>query len=186
MNEFETIKELKTQRLMLRYVEMDDARGIYSAIQSPEFPEHLPLKEMKTIDEFKEWIKRLQELWQTGQAFSWIVEKEGSKELIGQITLSKMKEGNEYAIAFWIHPKHWKKGFATEAVKRILTCVFEELGGEKVWAGAGTWNIRSNRVLEKVGLKRIRENPEGYPSRGEPIPTIEYEITKKSWVEVRK
>lgn len=186
MKKIETIKELNTNRLMLRFPELDDARGIHSAIQSPEFPEQLPLKEMKTVDEFKEWIKSLQKLWQMGQAFSWIVEKEGSKELIGQITLSKMKEGNEYALAFWIHPEHWKKGFATETVKRILTCVFEELGGEKVWAGAGTWNTGSKRVLEKVGMKRIRENPEGYYSRGEPIPTIEYEITKKCWKEVRE
>lgn len=186
MKKIETIKELKTNRLIMRYPELDDAKEIHSAIRASEFPNQLPLKEMKTIDEFKEWIKRLQEHWQTGRGYSWIVEKEGSKELIGQITLSKMKEGNEYALAFWIHPKHWRKGFATEVVLRILTYVFEELGGIKVWAGAGTWNISSKGVLEKVGMKRIGENPKGYYSRGEPIATIEYEITKKSWEEVRK
>ena len=181
MNKIEEKKELATKRLRMRYPEPDDARGIYAAIHSPEFPDQLPIKEMESVEELSAWIKRLQELWKTGQVYSWVVEKEGPEEAIGQVSVSKMKEENEYALAFWIDPKHWRKGYATEAVERALRYVFEEMEGEKVWAGAGTWNTGSQGVLEKVGMKRIKENPEGYHSRGKPIATIEYEITKEHW-----
>lgn len=170
----------------MRFPKLEDAEGFYAAIQSSAFPDQLPLKEMESMEAFTAWIKRLQELWKTGRVYSWVVEKEGTGEAIGQVSVSKMKEAHAYALAYWIDPKHWRKGYATEAVRRALRCVFEELGGEKVWAGAGTWNTGSIGVLEKAGMKRVKENPEGYHSSGEPIATIEYEITKKSWEKERK
>lgn len=170
----------------MRYPELEDAASIHACVQSSEFPEQLPLKEMKTVAEFLEWIKMLQTNWENGRVYSWVAEMTDTHKLIGQVTLSKLKETNKYAIAFWISPKHWMKGYATEAVERVMAYGFEELGAEKFWAGAGKWNQGSRRVLEKTGMKPVGENPAGYYSKGEPIATLEYEIEKRSWEEQKK
>ena len=85
------------------------------------------------------------------------------------------------ALAFWIHPEQWGKGYATEGAQRILRFGFEKLGAKTIWASAGKWNTGSNRVLEKLGMKYINNNPQNYSSKGEPIPTYEYEILREIW-----
>jgi ribosomal-protein-alanine N-acetyltransferase len=177
---------LKTKRLFLRYPKLDDAAQIFFAVKSPQFPEQLPLQEMSTEKEIKDWLRRLQERWKTGQVFSWIVEDRGSRNILGQMTLSKLEGDNLWAMAFWIHPDHWSKGYATEGAERLLAFGFEEIGAEKIWAGAGEWNIGSCRVLEKIGMSFIGNNSKGYYSKGEPIATQEYEITRKHWKEKLK
>ena len=136
---------------------------------------------MSTENEIKDWLRRLQEGWETGQVFSWIVEDCDSRNMLGQITLSKIEGDNLWAMAFWIHPDHWSKGYATEAAEQLLAFGFEVMGAKKIWAGAGEWNTGSLRVLEKIGMNFISSNPQGYYSKGEPIITREYEITREGW-----
>jgi RimJ/RimL family protein N-acetyltransferase len=35
-------------------------------VESSQFPEQLPLKEMNTISQIEEWLRRLQEYWGKG------------------------------------------------------------------------------------------------------------------------
>jgi len=176
-----TDRVLKTKRLNLRCPKLNDAAEIFTAVKSPQFPEQLPLKEMDAVSEIEEWLRRLQENWTTGQGFSWIVEDRDSGDTLGQVTLSKVKGDHVWAMAFWIHPEYWGKGYATESAECLLAFGFEEIGAENIWAGAGEWNEGSTRVLEKIGMEYIGDNPVGYYSKGEPITTREYEISRESW-----
>jgi ribosomal-protein-alanine N-acetyltransferase len=173
---------LKTKRLLLRYPKLDDAAQISFVVKSPQFPEQLPLKAMSAENEIKDWLKRLQEGWKTGQVFSWIVEDRDSRNMLGQMTLSKLEGDNLWAMAFWIDPDHWSKGYATEGAEQLLVFGFEVLGAKKIWASAGEWNAGSCRVLEKTGMNFTGKNPKGYYSKGEPITTREYEITREGWI----
>lgn len=58
---------------------------------------------------------------------------------------------------------------------------FRDLGANRIWAGAATWNKGSLRVLEKLGMVHLSDNPEGYAINDEPIPTQEFEITLSMW-----
>ena len=173
--------KLTSKRLLLRLPKPADAPFIFTVVRSSEFPEQLPLKEMDALSKIEAWLKRLIELWKDGQVYSWIMEERDSGQLLGQVTLSKIEGDNKWALAFWSHPKYWGKGFASEGANRVIKFGFEELGAKTIWAAAGKWNLGSNRVLEKIGMTYIGDNPEGYFSKGEPIPTHEYEISKTIW-----
>ena len=176
-----TTVTLTTRRLVLRCPKLDDAAAIFSAVKSPEFPERLPLKEMDTVGAVETWLSRLQENWAAGQGFSWIAEERDSGKMTGQVTLAKVAGEQAWALAFWTHPDFWGKGCATEAAERLLAFGFEELGAQKIWAGVGEWNQGSIRVLEKIGLQHTRDNPKGYYSKGKPIASREYEISRERW-----
>lgn len=109
-----------------------------------------------------------------------------SSQLLGQVTLSKIEGDNKWALAFWTHPAYWGQGYATEGTERLLSFGFKELGAKTIWAAAGTWNRGSNRVLVKLGMTYLGDNPQGHFSKGEPIPTHEYEISRKSWENIRR
>ena len=169
---------LKTERMILRYPKHSDAERIFASIQSPKFPEQLPLKEIAALSEVETWIKALQQGWSKNRVFSWVMEAQKTGEFLGQVTLAKKEENDTWALAFWTAPEHWGAGYATEGAERILRFGFEDLGAKKIWAGAGVWNIGSCRVLEKLGMNYIGNNPKGYYAKGKPIETREYEISR--------
>ena len=172
---------LETKRLILRYPKINDADDIFTVVKSPQFPEQLPLKEMNSVSEIAQWLSRLQQNWAAGQGFSWIVEERDSRKIVGQVTFSKAEGDRVWAMAFWTHPDYWGRGYATEAAEFILAFGFEEIGAKRIWAGVGEWNQASMRVLEKIGMQYTADNPKGYYSKGLPIASREYEISRERW-----
>lgn len=64
----------------------------------------------------------------------------------------------------------WGHGFAAEAARRLLQYAFDDLGWEEVIAMTAVQNLRSRRVMEKLGMThRPAEEfdhprvPEGHP-----------------------
>jgi RimJ/RimL family protein N-acetyltransferase len=90
---------LQTERLLLRFPKLEDSEKIISIVRLPNFPARLPLKEMSSTNDIKDWLKRLQEGWVKGQVFSWIVEELDSGQMVGQVTLSKVAGDNRWALA---------------------------------------------------------------------------------------
>lgn len=172
---------LETKRTRLRYPLSSDAAQFLSAIQSPQFPDQLPLKELQTVAEVETWIKRLQTNWQQARVFSWVVEQQDTVHLLGQVSISKKEDPGVWALAFWTCPESWGQGYAPEAAARVMSFAFEELAAGKIWAGAGTWNEASCRVLEKLGMTCVGLNRQGHTVRGQTIETWEYEITNKEF-----
>lgn len=172
---------LETKRLLLRYPQLIDAIPIYDAVSSPQFPDRLPLKELGTVSGIEDWLKRLQDAWSKGRAFSWIVEDPATGKMLGQMTLSMIEGDDLWALAFWTHPEHCGKGYATEGAERLLVFGFEEVGAKMIRAEAGEWNRGSCRVLEKIGMSYVGDNPNGYYSKGELITTRVYEISQEEW-----
>ncbi|NIN68021.1 MAG: GNAT family N-acetyltransferase, partial [Anaerolineae bacterium] len=67
-----------------------------------------------------------------------------------------------WALAYWTHPERWGEGYATEGAQCVIKFGFERLGAASIWAGAAEWNHASNRVLEKLGMVHMSDNPQGY------------------------
>lgn len=64
----------------------------------------------------------------------------------------------------------WGKGYASEAASASLRYAFAELGVEEVVSFTATTNLRSERVMRRIGMVRVREFdhpvlPEGHPLR---------------------
>jgi RimJ/RimL family protein N-acetyltransferase len=173
--------ELVTSRCLLRYPRMSDAPRALSAFRSSSFPEDLPLGRIGSIEGARRWIRVAQERWREGSAFTWSVECRSDRVLVGQVTLSQVPEPGRLALAFWIHPDCWGQGLATEAAMRAVEFAFDDLGAERVWAGAAEWNTASARVLRRLGMRRTAANPDGYRIEGEPVATEEFEISRGRW-----
>ena len=67
---------------------------------------------------------------------------------------------------------HWGKGYATEGARAALDFGFEKLGLEEILSFTTTTNLRSRRVMERIGMTRRAEEdfdhpnlPEGHPLR---------------------
>ena len=64
------------------------------------------------------------------------------------------RAGHCYETGYWIGEPYWGKGFATEALNKVLDFAFDELQIVRVQAFVFEGNTASERVLEKCGFKQ--------------------------------
>jgi RimJ/RimL family protein N-acetyltransferase len=172
---------LLTARCALRHPRMADAVGILRAVTDPSFPEELPIAQLRTLAQIEGAIERRQRRWQTGVGYSWCVELRATNSLMGMVGLVREESSDDWSLGYWIHPAHWRLGYATEVAAEAVRVGFEELGAGRILAGAALWNTASQRVLEKLGFIFDCQNPRGYEIQTRPIPTREYALERQRW-----
>jgi RimJ/RimL family protein N-acetyltransferase len=63
----------------------------------------------------------------------------------------------EAVLAYYLARPYWGRGLATEAGAAFVRHGFENLGMTRIHAGVNLLNVRSIRVLEKLGFQPIAE-----------------------------
>lgn len=76
-----------------------------------------------------------------------------------QKILEKIKNENKIRgdFGYIINPDFWNKGFATEASKGLLDYMIKQHNIIEIEATCDVLNLQSQRVLEKCGLRKIKE-----------------------------
>lgn len=83
---------------------------------------------------------------------------------------------NKGEIHYSLIPAFWNKDYATEAVQAILKHGFETLNLHRIEAGVATQNLKSIKLLEKVGMTREGMHRKILPIRGQWIDNFSYAI----------
>lgn len=90
--------------------------------------------------------------------FQWAVTVPADDRLIGTVTLVDWDRANRRAeIGFILHPSHWGRGLASDAVQTVLGWAFGPMGLHRVEADVEPPNTASLNLLERLGFER-----EGY------------------------
>ena len=88
-------------------------------------------------------------------------EKE-SDDFVAQIYVGPVRwELPEFELGFFVDVEHEGQGYVTEAVRSVLTFIFEHLKAHRVRMQCDDTNLRSLRVAERCGFVReghFREN----------------------------
>ncbi len=87
----------------------------------------------------------------------WAVHLKENSEFIGWCGLKRIPKRNFPDLGYRFFKKHWGKGYATEAAKRIIEYGFEVLQLPGIFAAAHIENIASQKVLEKCGFTFLKE-----------------------------
>jgi RimJ/RimL family protein N-acetyltransferase len=88
-----------------------------------------------------------------------------SGEWIGATGLNYIGENpsglpaEEIEFGWWLKPSHWGRGLATEAAMAIRDEAFTRDITHHLWARHNTRNRRSGRVMEKIGMRFVRDAP---------------------------
>ena len=164
---------IETKHLILRNWQESDAPALYQLCRD-ETLRKSGVAFLESIQDAEEAIQ----FWAKGDQFKAIIHRE-SAELIGFISLGDMNryEGYmelEYAIAASCR----NRGFATEAVKRMVDYGFSELGLAVIAAWVRSHNAESTRVLEKCAFTlegRLRKHARDQSD------TLCYSILREEW-----
>ena len=77
---------------------------------------------------------------------------------IGESLNRGIERKDEAEIGYWIGKKYWNNGYATEALKEVISFSFENIGLNAVWCGFFDGNEASKKVTLKCGLSYHHRN----------------------------
>ncbi|MBE6655426.1 MAG: GNAT family N-acetyltransferase [Ruminococcaceae bacterium] len=145
----------ETERLILRKINISDADEMF-AYSSNEAVTRYLLWDTHPDPLYTEYyIRYLQERYAVGDFYDFAVVPKETGRMIGTVGFTSFDLPNRSAeIGYVISPVYQNKGYATEAVMKILAFGFEECNLERISAVCMKGNLASLRVMEKCGLKR--------------------------------
>lgn len=146
--------ELRTERLLLR-AWRDEDRSAFAALNAdPEVTEHFP--STLTREQSDELVDRIV-LGHAERGFGlWAVEVPGVAEFIGFIGLAV--PGFEAAftpcveVGWRLERSAWGHGYASEGAREVLRFAFGDLGLDEVVSFTAVPNLRSQRVMQRIGM----------------------------------
>lgn len=148
-------ERVRTKRLTLRtWVEAD--LDPLAKVFAEEAVWQFPFGRGLTREETAGFLERQRESWRTHGFGLWAAELHGTAELIGFIGLGVplfLPEVLPAVEVGWrIHPRHWRRGLATEGGRASITQGFAALGLDRIVSIAEPDNEASVRVMRKLGM----------------------------------
>ena len=179
--------KLITERLLLRPFTLDDVGDVLEYTNDPEWARYqvnippVPYSREdaeKTVTMFSDsssWV-------QIGilRIFAIVLES----KVIGEIGVNQREEDrkNERTeIVYSLSHRHWGKGLMTEAARAVMNWAFQTYSFNRMFAYCDPRNIRSRRVLEKLGMKREGQLRSHLKWNGEFRDQLYYGILRDEW-----
>ena len=149
-------KDIKTNRLNLRTFKRGDLDDYATIMSDPEVGKWFLKGDGYTREEAKESLDKILEHWDKHGFGIWAIINRENDVLIGRCGLNLIAETSEVEVDFALARNFWGRGYATEAAKAALTYGFRTLDLDRIIALAKPDNIASRRVIEKIGMRYIK------------------------------
>lgn len=142
---------IETKRLILRPIDLNDAKACYSWNSDERVAKFMSYPKATDIGQTMDWIKSTlidEDEWNWG----FVLKSENKLIGTGSIGPNKFMAGY-WGMGYNIAYDYWNNGYTTEAMKAIIDFVHNKLGINKICADHAVDNPASGRVMEKCGLK---------------------------------
>jgi RimJ/RimL family protein N-acetyltransferase len=177
---------LKTERLILRRWRHRDREPFAAMNADPEVIRYFP--NALTAEESDAFIDRIEAGLDERGFGLWALEIAETGQFIGFTGLGVPRFEAHFTpaveIAWRLARSHWGHGYASEAARRSLAVAFEELGLAEVVSFTTRSNVRSQRVMERIGMTHDPADDFDHPGldEGHPLrPHVLWRITAERW-----
>ncbi len=137
---------LTTPRLILRRAAPGDLDGLHAALGHPAAMRYWATPEHKTRDETEDWLAGMIAREATDEADDFVIEHHG--RVIGKAGAWATPE-----IGFLLHPDHWGKGLAFEAMQAVIPYLFATWPVDALTADVDPRNAACLRLLARLGFR---------------------------------
>ena len=153
---------LETDRLLLRPLDFSDAEGMFRLDSNANVHKYLGNNPVKSIEESNHYIENVRNQYLQNGTGRFAVILKDTHEFIGWcgikfITEPENNHVNFYEIGYRLTEKHWGKGYGYESAKAWLDYGFEKMNIKTIYASAHADNVRSNRILRKIGMLQTEQ-----------------------------
>lgn len=163
---------IKTERLILRPWRDEDLELFAQLNADPRVMEYFP--SVKSYQETAEEFRRIKEGFETFGWGFWAASLIEGGQFIGFIGLKNVGFKANFTpaveIGWRLAYEYWGKGYAVEGARAALKYGFENLGLNEIVSFTVVNNMRSRRVMEKIGMYHDAESDFDHPRLAEGHP----------------
>lgn len=179
---FSAFPTLRTKRLVLRKLSPEDVAAIFEIYRHPEVMEYYLDAPHTSIDSAHALLHYFTMMYRNKTLIWWGVTRQNSSMLIGMLGLYRIRFSTGTAeTGFDLHPKHWGNGIMSEALQTVLHYGFDVLRLHEVTANTLPGNMRSQKLLTRMGFVRGDDLPPGHPENPMPIAVQHFELSRKDF-----
>ena len=166
---------LTTRRLSLCPLATEDAAELLDLFRSPSVRRYL-LDDMKVPPEWVSSEIEASELrFRDSGAGLWALRRLNEGQIIGFAGFREFFDPPELQLLYGLLPDAWGQGLATEAAAAVCDFGFNQLGMDTIRAATDLPNQASVRVLERLGMKKVKETDDGEAG------TAFFEVSAEAW-----
>ncbi len=169
---------IPTPRSLLRPFSVADADDVYVYRRDPEIVQFLPVSQPFERADADHFVAT-QVLADPRERCVWALEHEG--HVVGGVSLriarQQLRAEIGYELARWL----WGRGIMTEAVSDLVDIAFRRLPILKVSATAAAPNVRSTRLLQRLGMQREALLRRHWVHRGRILDELRYGLLREEW-----
>ena len=180
-----------TDRLILRPFLETDAADVYEYLKEPSVNCFACMR-LNSLEEARAEVKR--HLGETEYHFAIALKDSG--KVIGEIEAypepgdphgSGDSPRDTFSPCWMLNENYQGKGYAFEAARAFFNYLFSQKGARRIYAYTEDYNLASQRLCEKLGMRRegvflefisFVTQPDGSPRYEN---TVQYAILKKEW-----
>ena len=176
---------LKTDRMILRPFERSDLDDVLSYYSLPEVRRYIDWK-ARDKSEAKsafEAMRKQTRLTRPGDILTLAVVRKADGAVMGHVSLRWTDAtAGQGEIRFAIGPTFRRQGYASEAVKKVMTFAFEEYRLHRIFAVTAGANEASSKLLRGVGMRLEAHYREHALFMGEWDEELHYAVLAREWL----
>ena len=181
---------IETERLILRSFEAKDYTDVFEYLQEPQVNCFACMKLHSPEEAMQATAKKAKD------EFLFAITLKDSGKVIGEIEAhpeTSQPDGTEnialdtFSPCWMLNKDYQGKGYAYEAAKAFFDYLFRHKGARRIYAYTEDYNIASQKLCERLGMRReglfmefvsFVNNPDGTPLYEN---TMQYAILKREW-----
>jgi len=147
---------METERLIFRRYDERDKADFINLFTDAAVMKYVGDGVMNESQAEAFWLKLFEKLYPQNFNIWAIFDRDG--EYVGHAGIyPRPTRREDWEFVYFLNRKSWGKGFATEIARRIIRYGFEELNLPEVLATVDDVHTASIHVLEKAGMKHLRD-----------------------------
>jgi ribosomal-protein-alanine N-acetyltransferase len=167
--DFSVFPVLKTERLVLRQLALDDAEAVYAMRSDYEVTRLNIGSAYTSLEQARTLIESILDNYQRENELRWgITLKNGDNTIIGMCGYNYWaRQDFRGSIGYDLARAYWGQGIMTESARAVIRFGFEHMGLNRIEADASVENEASIRILQKLGFQHEGIEREQYFEGGE-------------------
>ncbi|MCE9637769.1 MAG: GNAT family N-acetyltransferase [Planctomycetes bacterium] len=155
----EEVATLRTERLVVRPVRLDDAQLVHPHASDPQLTRYLTWAPHRDIGDSAAFLRHAIDARARGSGWVWSIFEGGQfRGVVGVESIARGRGAIRYdraELGYWIGRTQHGRGIATEAAAAAVAFGFRHLALHKIVVRAATENPASLRVIAKLGFARV-------------------------------
>lgn len=145
--------QLKTQRLLLREVHLEDDQDLFAILSDEEVTKYYGIEPFRTKQEALKEIGWYHNLFHSKSGIRWGISFRQQRQLIGTCGFHNWSyHHNRVEIGYELSKAYWGAGIMTEALKKVIQYGFLSCRFNRIQAVVDPRNTASRSVLRKSGF----------------------------------